>query len=114
MTVKDPFSYSAGWDSIGLDCSNCIHFHSPKEWPDKDKVSSCDLHQISLSIELGENCYKNWEWFCKDFQNKNAFPKALEEFQQIKEKLEAQVLYRGYGEDGLLLKFKFESLPNGT
>jgi len=73
------------------------------------------LHQIPLSIELDESGYIRWEWFCKDFDNKDAFPKAVEEFLTIKDELKQYILYRGYtGKTRRLLEFKFEDLPEST
>lgn len=115
MTIKDPFSYSARWDSIGLDCSHCNHFNGPDNWPDLKRESCCNLHQISLSIELNKSGFKKWEWFCKDFENKDAFPRAIEEFLSIKDELKPHVLYRGYNrKTGRLLEFKFEDLQEST
>ena len=115
MTIKDPFSYSARWDSIGLDCSFCNHFQGPDTWPDLKRVTRCNLHQIPLSIELDESGYKKWEWFCKDFDDKDAFPKAVEEFLTIKDELKQYIIYRGYDrKTGRLLEFKFEDLPEST
>ena len=111
--IKDTFPYLARWDSVGLDCSNCVHFKGPEKWPDKDKVSSCKLHNISLTIELGNDGYKLWEWFCKSFQNninKSAFPKALDHFEKIRNELSDKVLYRFYSEDGYLKEHSFETL----
>ena len=73
------------------------------------------MHQISLSIELDKIGFKKWEWFCKDFENKNAFPRAVEEFLSIKDELKPRVLYRGYNQKiGRLLEFKFEDLQERT
>ena len=67
MTLKDTFPYTARWDSVGLDCSYCVHFIGPTSWPDKNHVSHCALHDLPLTIELGEDGFKQWEWFCRDF-----------------------------------------------
>ena len=82
--IKDPFSYSARWDSVGLDCSNCKYFKGPENWPDINKTIYCSKHSISLEIELGSSLYKEWEWFCKDFTNNPedpAFPEAISELE---------------------------------
>ncbi|HYG37201.1 MAG TPA: hypothetical protein VD908_01220 [Cytophagales bacterium] len=109
--MKDTFSYSARWDSIGLDCSHCKNFLGPSEWPDKDKVSQCLLHNLSLKIELGENGYKRGEWFCKDFDDLNAFPMAVKEFELIRKELQDCVLYVG-NRNGELFEIKFDRLKN--
>jgi hypothetical protein len=54
----------------------------------------CTFHNISLNLELGNNGGVAGEWFCKTFVNSGkAFPKALEEFNSIKDQLEENVLY---------------------
>lgn len=113
MMIKDTFPYLARWDSVGLDCSNCINFKGPENWPDKGKACSCKLYNISLAIELGENGYKLWEWFCKSFQNntnESAFPMAIAHFENTKNELNEKVLYRFYSEDGYLKEYPFETL----
>jgi hypothetical protein len=103
MPVKDTFSYEARWDSVGLDCSDCAHFHGPEHWPDKERVSRCELHGISLAIELGDDGYKCWEWFCRDFHDTGrAFPKAVAHFHQVRQQLQESVLYRFCGDHGYL------------
>ena len=103
IKIKDPFSYSARWDSVGLDCSTCIHFSEPPKWPDKSKSISCKLHKISLEIELGKNGYKEKEWFCKDFQdNGKSYEKAIKEFEAVKENLNTGILYNCYNGDDCL------------
>ena len=115
MTIIDPFSYSARWSSIGLNCSHCNHSQSPNTWPDLKRVFRCNLHQISLSIVLDESGYIRGEWFCKDFDDKDAFPKAVEEVLTIKGELKQYILYRGYGgKTGRLLEIKFEDIPDST
>ena len=108
--MKDPFSYSARWDSIGLDCSNCKKFFGPDKWPDVKRELKCLHHNVSLEIELREDGYMEWEWFCKEFENKDAFPKAIEELESIKDKLDDKILYRGYGENGQLMEYKINGL----
>ena len=101
MSIKDPFSYSSRWDSIGIDCSHCIHFSGPPEWPDTKKLSRCKLHGYSLAFELASNGYKEGEWFCKHFDGESV-PKAIHEFDSILGQMEDGVVYGGYGKDGLL------------
>lgn len=107
MPVKDTFEYAARWDSVGLDCSFCQHFRGPTQWPDATRVSRCELHGVSLAIELGADNCKHWEWFCQDFKdNGRAFPPSVAHFQEIRQKLEPKVLYRFYGKDGFLLEHR--------
>ncbi|MDP8217429.1 MAG: hypothetical protein P9M03_01755 [Candidatus Theseobacter exili] len=73
MTVKDTFPYNARWDSVGLDCSTCKHFNGPEKWPDTNNASCCKKHHRLLTIELKEDGYKEWEWFCKDYDDKNGY-----------------------------------------
>ncbi len=111
MPIKDTFSYSSRWDSVGLDCHNCQHFHGPEKWPDKDKVSFCKLHKVSLKIELAQDGYKEYEWFCKDFQNMGtADENALKHFEKIQGSLKSKILYRLYGKDGNLVEYDMEKL----
>jgi hypothetical protein len=111
MPVKDTFKYAARWDSVGLDCAHFRHFHGPEKWPDTGRVSRCEFHHVSLFIELKDSCYKNWEWFCREFADTGrAFPSSLAHFYEIHEHLEPGVLYRFYGEDGYLVERKMSDL----
>lgn len=115
MPIKDTFAYSARWDSVGLDCSFCMHFEGPSQWPDKQQISKCHFHNVSLVIELRESGYKDCEWFCKRYENntqadKRANPSALKELERIKPQLQENILYRLYGEDGFLKEYPFENL----
>ncbi len=109
MPVKDPFSYSARWDSVGLTCSSCNYFLGPEKWPDLNKISKCQLHKISLSIELRNEGYISSEWFCKQFDNKNAFPKAVKEFEGIVDILQDGILYQA-NQSANLVEHKFDEL----
>ena len=114
MPIKDTFSYSARWNSVGLDCSYCIHFAGPTQWPDIERVSRCELHKMSLTIGLGRNGYKEWEWFCKDYKsNGRAFPKSVREFQVIQPQLRPNILNRLYGSNGFLVEYDFNELKTG-
>jgi len=113
MPIKDPFSYSARWDSIGLDCSNCVYFSGPDTWPDTKKVSLCSFHHLSLSFQLQSDGYKQGEWFCKEFKDNSAYKSALNELESVRESLEAQVVYGGHGDDGFLQEMPFESIKKG-
>jgi len=70
-----------------------VHFEGSSQWPDKQQISECRLHVISLVIELRKNGYKEWEWFCKDFA-KNAQadtgsnPSALKDLENIRPQLQ--------------------------
>ncbi|MDE2130814.1 MAG: hypothetical protein KGJ74_14280 [Betaproteobacteria bacterium] len=119
MPIKDTFAYSARWDSVGLDCSYCMHFEGPSQWPDKQQVSKCRLHDVSLAIELREGGYKNWEWFCKQYKNndkadKGAHPTALKELEKIRPLLQENILCRLYGDDGFLKEYPFDNLQTNA
>lgn len=110
MAIRDFFSYSDRWDSVGIDCSYCAHFVGPASWPDKERMSHCAFHKVSLAIELRESGYKEGEWFCKEFKNndKRTNPKALQEFENIRGQLDFQKLYGAYGKEGNLKEFDFK------
>lgn len=108
--MRDPFSYSARWDSVGLDCAFCIH-QSEVDWPNVNRDYSCLLHSVSLAKELGSNGYKEGEWFCSSFTDTGAaYPKAVEEFNQIKDQLNSKVLYGAYGSNQQLKEIPFVEL----
>jgi hypothetical protein len=73
-------------------------------------VSWCELHGVSLAIELGESGYKNMEWFCYDFADAGAFPSAVAHLESVRQQLEPRVLYRFYGTDGYLVEHQMEQL----
>jgi hypothetical protein len=113
MPIKDTFEYVARFDSVGLDCSFCKHFEGPVEWPDKDRVVRCSLHNLSLTMQLGKTGYKDGEWFCKDYDDHGkAFPKAVSHFKSIQSMLQSGVLYGLYSDTGYLKEVKFEDFPN--
>ena len=92
--IKDIFSYSARWDSVGLSCTYCQHCNKKNvegDWP--TNFLKCNLHNISLNIELREDGYLSGAWFCKAFTDNGAFPKAVEELSLIKNQLEENILY---------------------
>lgn len=108
--MKDPFSYSARWGSIGLDCAFCIH-QKEVEWPNLKRDYSCLLHRISLAKEIGGNGYKEGEWFCSSFaDNGCAHKKSVEEFNQVSNQLSKNVLYGAYGGDNRLKEIPFVEL----
>jgi hypothetical protein len=112
--MKDPFSYSARWDSVGLDCSFCIH-QKEVEWPNKDRDYSCRLHGISLAATIASSGYKEGEWFCSSFENNGRVNmKAVNEFDSIKRQLKSNVLYGAYGENGTLKEIPFYELQKNT
>jgi hypothetical protein len=80
-------------------------------WPDRERISHCGLHNVSLAIELAKNGFKEGEWFCKDFaDNGKANKKAAEELEKTRNSLLPKVLYGAYGEDGFLKEVPFEKL----
>lgn len=108
--MKDPFSYSARWDSVGLDCAFCIH-QKEVEWPNKNRDYACKLHGISLAKTIAKNGFKEGEWFCFAFENNGeAYEKAINEFNTIKEKLSPDILYGAYGKDENLKETPFNEL----
>jgi hypothetical protein len=98
MPIADPFSYYGRFDSMEFDCSMCKYYSPPPKWPDVNKVSQCNFHNISLAFELGATGYKLGMWFCKHFEPaKSPFTKrALEEFETIKDEMEDAIIYSGY------------------
>ena len=112
MPVEDPFDYSSRWGSVGLDCSSCLHFAGPPNWPDSARVIFCRLHRVSLRIELGEDGYKEGEWFCRDFENNGSAHKAAQRaFEKIAATLTARVLYRVNGPRTFLHEIEMGQLP---
>ena len=117
MPVRDTFLYEGRWDSVGLDCSYCLHFIAPVAWPDEQRESQCGLHRLSLAIELGQDGFKSGEWFCADFAwngDPRARAQARAEFEVTLPELKRDVLYGLYGSEGYLLEHEFEILrrPN--
>jgi hypothetical protein len=111
MPVKDTFKYASRWNSVGLDCSSCRHFHGPEKWPDVNRVSRCELHGVSLAIELADTGYKSMEWFCQEFTDTGkAFASSVAHLHEIRQQLEAGVLYGFYGADGYLVERKIVEL----
>ena len=107
--VKDPFSYSARWDSIGLDCAFCKFFSGPKRWPDVKSEVFCNKHQVSLKYRLSVKKYLDGEWFCKHFDDVGrAFHKAEQEFESIRKNLDDSVIYGTYGDDGNLKEIQLK------
>ncbi len=95
--MRDPFSYSARWDSIGLDCAYCRH-QTEVDWPNLEKDYACTLHGLNLALLLDTNGHKSGEWFCRFFeQSSGADRTALSEFEEIRNSLDERTLYGGYG-----------------
>ena len=72
--MKDPFSYSARWDSVGLDCAFCKH-QKEVEWP----KAYAEQDTILLDRILGEDFQmidQDGNWYTKkdelDWIKKNA------------------------------------------
>jgi len=108
--MKDPFSYSARWDSVGLDCAFCAH-QKEVEWPNENRDYACLLHGVSLAKTIAKNGFKEGEWFCSSFENNGrANDKAINELNTIKENLASNILYGAYGEEGKLKEIPFNEL----
>jgi len=115
MPVADTFSYTARWDSVGIDCSSCVNFVGPAQWPDELRVSHCSLHGASLAIELDAGGYKRWEWFCSDFADDgSSFKDAVEHLCQVSHTLRSKVLYRLHSVNGLLEEHEISKLPRAA
>lgn len=112
--IIDPFSYSARWDSAGINCGCCKFFENiTNSWPATNIV--CKLHNKSLKIELNDDGYMEGEWFCKGFVDREEWPQAsktaLEEYIRIQNSLEENILYRAYHEEYLDV-VAFDKLEN--
>ncbi len=116
-TIRDPFSYAARWDSVGLTCSSCRHFYPPPTWPDKEFKARCRKHDIPLVI-LYDSCgsgFLGGEYFCSAYEDGGrTFLKALEELEEVRHELDANTLY-GASNDAdkrrTLKQFPFSQLP---
>ena len=108
--MKDIFTYSARWNTVGLDCSFCKHEKSV-EWPNKNRDYACQLHRISLTPTITKDGFKEGEWFCSKFENNGkANVKAINEFESFRGELESNILYGAYGKDGILKEIQFTEL----
>jgi len=92
--VKDIFSRSIGWDVTGVMCSFCRYSKGTRNFETK-KVESvtCTLHHLNLKMQVSKTGHVKGEYFCKQFDNVHPFPTAVEEFEQIKNELEENILY---------------------
>ena len=131
MPVRDTFPHTARWDSVGVNCVSCRHFSGPASWPDSDRVSCCRLHGLSLAFQLDDRGFVDGEWFCRDFATptveapagllKRVFTRsmsptssaAVDHLAQIRDQLQASVVYGFYGRDGNLQERPFSELPRG-
>ncbi len=110
--MKDPFSYLARWDSLGLDCSYCKH-SKQVEWPNRSRDYACAKHSISLACILMKSGFQEGEWFCSSFDNNGkANETAFNQLESIRSKLNREVLYGAYGKDGELKEIPFDEISN--
>ena len=110
MEIKNPFSFSARWDSAGISCTFC-KYASAKGWPDVDRSFACRKHDVPLRAELDAMNYVLGEWFCKDFESDGrAHAKPLAEFEAIRHSLAAETLYRTDPDKNLLVQTPFSEL----
>jgi hypothetical protein len=66
-------------------------------------------------LQLGSNGYKEGEWFCRDFKdNGEANPKAVQELENIREKLSPSSLYKAEQDEDNLIEFPFDQLKSAT
>ena len=95
--IKNPFSYSVGHGFAGQSCSHhCRFFNYNKN----TKIRACALHKLNLNnVFLTEDGYVRGEFFCCNYENLidennyGAHKVGLEEFKQIKNELEENILY---------------------
>lgn len=115
--VRDPFSYSARWDSVGLTCSSCTHFDAPPTWPDQEFKARCRKHDIPLAIlyDASGSGHLADEFFCSAYEDGGrTFPQALEELDGIRHELDDSTLYGAYNDADrrrTLKQFPFNLLP---
>jgi len=108
--MKDTLSYSARWDSVGIDCAFCKH-QNDVAWPNIKRDYVCKLHKISLAVTVAKNGFKEGEWFCSKYEsNGKANENALNEFSSFRDKLASNILYGAYGKDGNLKEIPFSQL----
>ena len=109
--LPDTFPYTARWDSVGLGCAFCAHFEGPEKWPDAGRMSRCALHHIPLTIQLNRSGTLEGEWFCRDFKdNGKAHAPAVQHLNEIRDSLQAGVLYELGRPDGKLGEHRFDEL----
>ena len=111
MRIKNPFSHSGRWDSVGLDCEQCQHFVGPASWPDKARESCCTRHDVPLCRELNRSGHREGEWFCRDFSdNGRARAEALGEFLSVRVQLRPEVLYGACIDSDDLIEAPFSAI----
>jgi len=94
MAIRNEFTFSARWQTCGVDCSFCKHFRGPESWPDLEGRANCTFHQVGLSFRLNSRGYISGEAFCKNFSNAgDAFNEGVATFDKIQASLEENVLY---------------------
>lgn len=94
LSVEDPFSYSARWDSAGVDCSGCKYFEPPPNWPDRGRVIGCRHHQVSLAFQLDAQGFKRGEWFCRYFLDAgSSWDVGVEELRRVQGSLDPARIY---------------------
>ncbi len=97
--IKDIFSYSVGHGAIGISCS-----HKCKYFTYLNKQRKCIKHNVLLDIMLNDNGYVKGEWFCKNFEDSgDTHSIGIIEFNQIKDKLEDNILYEACGKEYLCM-----------
>ena len=115
MPVRDTFTYSDRWDSLGLTCFYCSHFRGPESWPDTACISSCAFHHRRLApVILAPTGYGDGEWFCAAFtpgDHHRLHDPSYQHFLSIRPQLEAGILYGAYGSDGFLQERELSQLP---
>lgn len=117
MPIPDTFPHSARWDSVGLDCTYCLHFIGPDSWPDRQGASRCAFHDLPLAIELAPDGYKDGEWFCRDFtagSDGRVSKAALAHLDRVRANLRPRVLYTFDGPRGNLREHDFEQVRTRT
>ena len=111
MPVKDVFPRNDRWDSVGLYCIKCLYIRNNK-WPNEERNLACGFHNISLTVELGDNNRLNGSWFCKNYTNDgSANVEALKGFFTIRDQLDDKVLYKFTSPGADLFEVPFEKIP---
>ena len=113
--MNDTFPHLGRWDTVGLDCSVCVHFSGPATWPDSARTSHCRHHGVSLEVELAENGYKEGEWFCSEYLDNGAtVAAAAKHLAHVRPNLSPLILYCFVKLGGPLKEVSIRSLPMAT